>query len=572
MTPEWSTACPDWQERIMQGVSLIPFAPLFVDEAQAALDVFNELRIVDAIGSPKTGDVVRPWVTDFVSAIFGAYDPEIGRRLITEFFLLISKKNSKSTTAAEIMLTALVRNWRMSAEFLIIAPTIEIANNSFYPARDAVKADDELSALLHVQDHYRMITHRETGAILKVIAADNEAVSGKKATGVLIDELWLFGKKPNAENMLREACGGLASRPEGFTIFLSTQSDDAPAGVFKQKLEYARGVRDGKITDNRFLPVLYEFPDSIIKEGADEKGPNLEVLVERIKSQNLFYVTNPNLGASVDNEFIERELKKAENDGPESICGFLAKHLNVEIGMNLRSSRWPGADFWIGCSGDVSLRSILERCEVVVAGIDGGGLDDLLGLSILGRDALTRIWLLWTRVWCHPIALKRRKSEVTKYRDFAKDGDLIIVDEIGQDIRQAGDIIETCEKSGLLDRIGVDPSGIGDIVDELLSRDIEIDRIVGVPQGWRLNGAIKTTERRLAEGTIIHAGQPIMAWCAGNAKVEQKGNAIVITKQAAGTGKIDPLMATFNAVALMAMNPEARGGPSIYESRGVIVV
>jgi phage terminase large subunit-like protein len=56
-----------------------------------------------------------------------------------------------------------------------------------------------------------------------------------------------------------------------------------------------------------------------------------------------------------------------------------------------------------------------------------------------------------------------------------------------------------------------------------------------------------------------------MAWAAGNAKVEPRGNAIVITKQASGTAKIDPLMAFFNAVALMSMNPEAASSGSIYD-------
>ena len=538
--------------------SLINFPPLFPAEAGAGLSVFKELRLVDVLGRPTLGEAGRQWIFDFVSSVFGSYDSEAGRRLITEFFLFVAKKNSKSTLAAALMLTCLVRNWRDSAEFLILAPTVEIAQNSFYPARDMVNADEELSDLMHVQDHLRQITHRNTRATLKVVAADNETVGGKKATGVLIDELWLFGKRPNAENMLREACGGLASRPEGFVIYLSTQSDEAPAGVFKQKLDYARGVRDGRIDDNRFLPVIYEFPDAVLKE-------------KKHLDTKYFYVTNPNLGASVDEQFIIREFKKAEENGEESMRGFLAKHLNVEMGMNLKTNRWAGADFWEAAAGEVTLELVLERSEVVVIGIDGGGLDDLLGLAVIGRDAENGGWYLFTRAWCNPIALERRKSEAARYRDFQSDGDLIIVDEIGQDVRQVGDIVMLCEDAGLLDRIGVDPVGIGDIVDEVQARGIEHDRVVGIPQGWRLSGAIKTLERRVAEKTVTHGGQALMNWCVGNARVEPRGNAIIITKQASGTGKTDPLMAALNATALMAMNPEARRKSSVYETRGVIV-
>ena len=100
--------------------------------------------------------------------------------------------------------------------------------------------------------------------------------------------------------------------------------------------------------------------------------------------------------------------------------------------------------------------------------------------------------------------------------------------------------------------------GTGGIQTALESEGVPSEKLVSVSQGWRLNGAIKTTERKLAEGTLEHEGQPMMAWCVGNAKIEPKGNAITITKQASGTAKIDPLMAVFNAVHLMSLNPESK--------------
>jgi phage terminase large subunit-like protein len=557
---DWTTACPDWRQRIVAQESLIPFDPLFPAQAEAALKVFRELCVVDVpgvdrgngiIAPPNMGEISRKWLVDFVAAVFGSYDADSGRRLISEFFMLISKKNAKSTTAAGIMLTALILNWRLSGEFLILAPTIEIANNSFYPARDMVRADPELSDLLAVQDHYRTITHRTTGATLKVVAADNESVGGKKAIAVLVDELWLFGKRANAENMLREACGGLASRPEGFTIFLSTQSDEPPAGVFKQKLSYARGVRDGRIQDRRFLPVLYEYPQEMIEAQAYRNPKN-------------FYITNPNLGASVDADFLERELAKADEGGEESVAGLLAKHFNIEIGLSLQSNAWAGAVFWQENAERVlTLESILKRCEVVSVGIDGGGLDDMLGLSAVGREKGTGLWLHWAHAWIHPIVLERRKKEAPRFRDFEKDGDLTIVKKIGDDLANVAEKIQQIEDAGLLERVGVDVAGIGGVVDALVSPKpkgigLAQDRIVGIPQGWKMVGAIKTTERKLAEGMFKHAGSNLMTWCVGNAKVEPRGNAIVITKQLAGSAKIDPLMATFNAVTLMALNPEPR--------------
>jgi len=542
-TPEYSTACLDWKERIRDGRSLIP-PPIFPEQANVALDVFKQLKIVDAPGSPTFGDASAPWVFDLVASIFGAYDAESGRRLIREWVICIPKKNSKSSLAAGIMMTALILGWRQSGIYTVLAPTVQVADNAFAPARDMVAKDDDLSDLMHTQSHIKTITNRSTNATLKVLAADSSTVGGLKAVGVLVDELWLFGKQANAEAMLREAVGGLASRPEGFVIYLTTQSDDPPAGVFKEKLQYARDVRDGKIIDPGLVPVIYEHPPEMVANG------------DCLKLENMAMV-NPNLGFSVDQAFLEREYKKAELAGGESFRGFLAKHANVEIGLNLRSDRWAGADFWKaqGKQPGLTLDDLLARSEVVDVGIDGGGLDDLLGLAVLGRDKITREWLLWTHAWAHPSVLERRKSEAPRFRDFARDGDLTLVKNMGDDVADVADIVARCEASGLLDKVGCDPAGLGGITEALSEAEIPEEKVIGISQGWKMTGAIKTAERKLAEGVMVHGAQPLMAWCVGNARVEPRGNAIIITKQASGTAKIDPLLAAFNAVTLMALNP-----------------
>ncbi|RXW28965.1 terminase [Enterobacter cloacae] len=541
---QWSTACLDWERRLVAGESIIP-PPIFPDQAEQALGIFRELRVSDLPGKPTFGECSEEWVFDFVKAIFGGYDAETGNQLIREYGLLISKKNTKSTIAAGIMLTALILCWREDEEHLILAPTKEVADNSFKPAAGMIRADDELSDMFQIQDHIRTITHRITRNTLKVVAADTDTVSGKKSGRILVDELWLFGKRSNAEAMFMEALGGQVSRNEGWVIFLTTQSDEPPAGVFKERLDYWRDVRDGKISDQKTLGILYEFPEEMVQKKSYLDPEN-------------FYITNPNIGRSVSAEWIADQLRKNQAKTDGTLQQFLAKHLNIEIGLNLRTDRWAGVDFWEPQIRQVTFADILQRAEVATVGIDGGGLDDLLGLYVIGRDKNTREWIGWGHAWAHEIAVRRRKSEESRFNDFVKAGDLTIVKRVGQDTEEVAEYVSRINDAELLDKIGIDPSGVGQILDALVEAEIPEDSVVGVSQGWRLGGAIKTTERKLAEGVLIHGGQPLMAWCVGNARVEPKGNAILITKQASGKGKIDPLMALFNAVSLMALNPEAK--------------
>ena len=278
----------------------------------------------------------------------------------------------------------------------------------------------------------------------------------------------------------------------------------------------------------------------------------------------------PNLGRSLRLESLIQDFETEKLKGEGAIRVWASQHLNIEIGISLQSDRWAGTEYWEDAAEEtLSLDAIMERCEIAVVGIDGGGLDDLLGIAVLGREKQTRRWLHWGHAWAHQSVLERRKDIAAKLHDFEQDGDLTIVERIGDDVMAVADIVEQLEAVGLLPSkiaIGVDQVGISEIVDELCVRGIAPERVGGVPQGWKLTNAIKTTERKLAGHALVHCGSRLMAWTVGNAKVEARGNAVIITKQNAGSAKIDPLMALFNAVVAMGQNPEA--SESIYESRG----
>lgn len=556
--PAWSTAMPDWWDRLREGRSLVPDLPLHAVVAEKALRIFKRLRLHEEVGYPTFGDVGEPWVFDLVRAIFGAYDPETRRRAIQEYFLLVPKKNGKTTIAAGIILTAAIMNERPAAELLLIAPTQEVAKIAFKAVRGMINLDPELKKLFHVQEHIKQITHLTSGAEISVKSSDTGTITGVKATFILIDETHEFAKKSSAEDVFTELRGALAARPDGFLLQITTQSKAQPAGVFRAELGKARAVRDGLIP-LPMLAVLYELPTAVQLAG-EWRDPATWPLV------------NPNFGRSVNPDFIREKLAESEAKGPEALKLFASQHFNVEIGVGLGVDTWIGAKFWEACAETgLTLSSLLERSEVVVIGIDGGGLDDLFGLAVIGRERGTRRWLIWAHAWAQPEVLERRQQIAPLLKDYERDGDLTMCTATMQAHEEAAEIVAQVRQRALLpaeEAVGIDPGQSALVMDAMAAIELEGPLLCGVRQGGGLRGAIWTMEHKLKAREVRHAGAKMMNWVLGNARAERVGSMVVIEKATAGTGKIDPLIAVLNAAELMGRNPVA-AAPADFEYTGM---
>ena len=185
----WSTAVPDWKERISTRGSLFPELPLHDAYAEKALTIFKGLRCPDLDGFPEYGAVCDDWVFELVRVIFGSYDPEVKKRYLREFFVMIPKKNGKTAIAAAIIVTACILNMSPEAQFILIAPSIELARGAFDHAAGIIKRTPRIRPLFAPpQESTRTIKNLNAKIPSKIMikAADADIVTGLKNATVLI--------------------------------------------------------------------------------------------------------------------------------------------------------------------------------------------------------------------------------------------------------------------------------------------------------------------------------------------------------------------------------------------------
>ncbi|OWV64254.1 terminase [Mameliella alba] len=526
-----------------------------VNEAKArrALAFFDRLRLPDVPGNPPLRDACGDWFRDIVVAFLASEDPATKERLVWELLCMVPKKSSKTTYTAALKLTALYMCEVPNGQMLLIGPSQNISTRLFDQAQGMIRLDERLQKIFRIQDHLKTVTRYKTGTAIEVKTFDTSIVTGEIPLMTTIDEVHELGKKNGALQVMQQIRGGGITQTGGQLLMITTQSDKEPAGIWKAEVQKARAIRDGRAGPRPImLPVLYEFPERLQK---------VETFWRDRKNWPLVL---PNLGRSISQQRLEDDYANNGSVSPEAEQIWMSQHLNIEIGLGLHSERWVGADYWEGAAqSGLTLDKILASSEVVVIGVDGGGLDDLLGVAVLGRHAESKCWQHWGKAWADRGVLELRKEIAPELQDLEKQKQLTLVDNLEDEaIPEIVDVCKRVRDAGLFpdeDGIGMDPEGVGSIIDALIEAEFEIEDIRSISQGYKLNAAIKGAPVKLKNGSLVHCGQQLMRWCVGNAKVETRGNAVIVTKAKSGSAKIDPLMALFDAVMLMNWNPVAAG-------------
>jgi len=471
---------------------------------------------------------LEPWQRGVIGHLWGWRGPD-GRRRYRECFMFVARKNGKTHMAAGLALLLLFCDGERGAEVYSAAAEKEQAALVFDAAKTFTLEQPALAK--HAKVYRRSIALEATGGCYKALSSEAKSKHGFNASGLIIDELHAIRDRELVD-VLTTATG---SRPQPLTVYLTTAGFDRYS-ICYEKYDYARAVRDGDLRDAAFLPAVWETdPDD------DWTDPNL------------WRLANPNLGVSVNQEYLERECTKAI-DTPGYENTFRRLHLNQ---WTEQDARWLSMEVWD--RGDVELPDLEGR--ECFAGLDLSSTVDLTALVLVFPDA-DGFWVL-PFVWIpSESAHRREKHDRAPYVDWIRSGDLEATDGRAVNYGVIRKRLNELGERFNIRKIAVDRWNASQLIGEL-----EGDGFSMMPfgQGYKsMNAPSKQLEALLLDDRLWHGGHPVLRWCARNVcRAEDPAGNIKPDKKAS-TERIDPIVAL-----VMALGAAAEGQEPTYDGPGV---
>lgn len=542
-------SCPDWDERLerreypLDVDKYLPF--MNTERMDKCVEIISMLKIPDISGQPlrATADYFPEWQKTTFAMIAGGLQKN-GEQFVKTALVCVPKKNDKTSGAASLMIALTMMSPRPNADLIQIGPTQSISELCYRQVVGIIQADPELAKLWHIQMHIKKCTFLPNKCSLQIKTLDSNVLTGTKAAVCLLDETFLMNTEEHARVVTQLKGSGAAIR-ESQVIMISTMSDKPASGFWKQELAVARAVRSGESDVSGFLPLIWE------------PSPRDMDDIAKVCTPAVWERCNPNINRSVSMPWLKQSFKAvlATNDDGE-LKRWLSQHVNAEIsqfGTSLEN-QWPGAAPWM-IRGDekVTASWIIENCNRLIFGFDGGGAHDLTSLAILGLDDGGHMYLT-TKSWLFEEAMRQDFTTRGALTQALRDGTLKVVLP-GQEVDEIVELVVGIYNRNAMSFVGFgcDPAGIAsEIANRLEADGIPRDKVIAIKQGWGLKEGWTQLYRRATRGSLTHGNQDLLNWAVANCKQEDNG---LVTKKASGTAhKIDPAVACATA-AVLAQNP-----------------
>lgn len=482
-----------------------------------------------------------PWQEQLIRDIFGIVKAD-GNRQFRTAFVEICKKVGKSELAAAVALYLLYADNEPSAEVYGAAADRQQASIVFDVAKQMVEMSPALMKRSKLMGATKRIVNYSNAGYYQVLSAEVGGKHGFSVSGLVFDEIHT---QPNRQLYDVLTKGSSDARQNPLHFIITTAGNDRHSIAYELHTK-AVDILEGRRVDPTFYPVVYGLKDD--EDWEDEAN---------------WYKVNPSLGYTVDIERLRDAYREAKQNPADEVT---FKWLRCNMWVSSTVAWIPDA---IYMRGNEAINAALLEGRDCYAGLDLSSTGDITALVLIfpPRDKNEK-YVLLPYFWIPEETIPRRvKANSVPYDIWEKQGYIMATE--GNVIHYnfiEKFIMDLSEKYHILE-IAVDRWNATQMIQNLEGEGFTI---VPFGQGFSsMSAPTKEFYRLLMEGRIIHGGNPVLRWMAGNVVIDTDPAGNIKVTKAKSKEKIDGIVAAIMALD-RCIRQEGQSG-SVYDERGLLV-
>lgn len=498
-----------------------PSSPYYFDEATGE----RPIEFIEHFCKQSQGTLGAPLRLElfqkaFIQLLFGWLEKETGYRRFRETLFLVGRKNGKSTLLAALALYMLVADYEGAAEIYSVATKKDQAKKTLTEAVNMIKQSPELRAV--IKKRRNDVYFPMTASIFEALASDSNTLDGLNSHAVIIDELHAIRDR-NLYEVMKQST---SSRRQPLVIMITT-SGTVRESVFDNLYGYACEIADGKQSDDRFLPVLYE----------------LDSRAEWTEPQ-AWIKANPGLGTIKQYKTLADFVERAKKN-PEDLPGVLCKDFNVpEV----------SAVAWLSFE-EIKSDAVFEIADVfntyAIGGCDLSATTDLTAATLLIRRSADDPIIYVLQHYFLPQKkldqLDEHNSNEAPYKIWRDRGLLTVCEGARVDYSDVTAWFCQMRDEHKIDafKIGYDRALAGYWVDEMKANGFDMQAVAQGAFTW--SQPMREMGAAFADKKVNYNKNPVLVWCLSNTAVKKSGVNNIQPVKISDRRRIDGAVSLLNA-------------------------
>lgn len=490
--------------------------------------------------------VLEPWQCFINYVLFGWKRVGSGNRRFTKAYIEVARKNGKTTLAAGVANYCFLADGEAGAEVYFGATKKDQAKIAWKEAMFQIQKHPILKNKTKVTKNSSTITIPGTQSLMRALGQDSDTEDGLNPSFALIDEYHAH-KNSSLVNVLED---GMGAREQPLIYIITTAGFDKNVPCYQEERSLVEGI-----LENTIDPRPEDVFGIIFTLDKNDDWTDSECWVK----------SNPNLGVSVNQEFLQDQVKKALAT-PQKQNSVLTKNFNI---WTQAVTRWILPEIWEKNHDNKNKLPDLTGRECY-GSFDLSSTTDLTAWVLvfppIGDE--TRYIIKAHFFLPSDNMIDRERRDKVPYSLWEKQNFITFTDGNVIDYRYIEErILQDASKYDLKE-IAYDPYNAKQTVLRLTEEGLNM---VQFRQGFiSMSPASKDFEKKVLNGEIEHMSNPVLRWMMSCTEVatDPAGNIKPVKPQSNKYGKrIDGIVA---AIMALERSTISDNGPSVYEERGVL--